>query len=170
MTACMFGKFATAAFLLGSGALYHLTDINGDTALHWAAYKGHADLIRLLMYSGVDMQKPDYFGSTPLHLACLSGHVSCVRILCEKSKIELEPKDKNGKTPLQLAKSHRHAEIVRILHTEMRRRARWIPPVNELWWAMWCCGNGLSFIVLNGIFQIILFEGLKFSGTTAILY
>lgn len=133
MTACMFGKFATAAFLLGSGALGHLTDINGDTALHWAAYKGHAELIKLLMYSGVDLQKPDYFGSTPLHLACLSGNVSCVRILCEKSKIELEPRDKNGKTPLQLAKSHRHSEIVRILQAEQKRRARWIPPINELW-------------------------------------
>ena len=40
MTACMFGRIATAAFLLGMGALNHLTDINGDTALHWAAYKG----------------------------------------------------------------------------------------------------------------------------------
>jgi ankyrin repeat protein len=36
----MFGRVATAAFLLGMGALNHLTDINGDTALHWAAYKG----------------------------------------------------------------------------------------------------------------------------------
>ncbi|KAL0111526.1 hypothetical protein PUN28_013021 [Cardiocondyla obscurior] len=133
MTACMFGKFATAAFLLGSGAQGHLTDINGDTALHWAAYKGHAELIKLLIYSGVDLQKPDYFGSTPLHLACLSGNVSCVQILCEKSKIELEPRDKNGKTPLQLAKSHRHSEIVRILQAEQKRRARWIPPINELW-------------------------------------
>lgn len=136
MTACMFGKFATAAFLLGSGAQGHLTDINGDTALHWAAYKGHAELIKLLMYSGVDLQKPDYFGSTPLHLACLSGNVSCVRILCEKSKIELEPRDKNGKTPLQLAKSHRHSEIVRILQAEQKRRARWIPPINELWFVL----------------------------------
>lgn len=136
MTACMFGKFATAAFLLGSGALGHLTDINGDTALHWAAYKGHAELIKLLMYSGVDLQKPDYFGSTPLHLACLSGNISCVRILCEKSKIELEPRDKNGKTPLQLAKSHRHSEVVRILQAEQKRRARWIPPINELWYVL----------------------------------
>ena len=40
MTACMFGRVVTAAFLLGMGALNHLTDINGDTALHWAAYKG----------------------------------------------------------------------------------------------------------------------------------
>ncbi|GLH16666.1 Palmitoyltransferase [Gryllus bimaculatus] len=39
MTACMFGRSATAAFLLGMGAVNHLTDINGDTALHWAAYK-----------------------------------------------------------------------------------------------------------------------------------
>lgn len=133
MTASMFGKFATAAFLLGSGALGHLTDINGDTALHWAAYKGHPDLIRLLMYSGVDLQKPDYFGSTPLHLACLSGNVSCVKILCEKSKIELGPRDKNGKTPLQLAKSHRHSEVVAILENEQKRRSRWVPPINELW-------------------------------------
>lgn len=153
MTACMFGKFATAAFLLGSGALGHLTDINGDTALHWAAYKGHAELIRLLMYSGVDLQKPDYFGSTPLHLACLSSNVSCVKILCEKSKIELEPRDKNGKTPLQLAKSHRHSEIVRILQAEQKRRARWIPPINELWFILL---YSLSIIIKNIMFLNIL--------------
>lgn len=40
MTAAMFGRAATAAYLLGMGALNHLTDINGDSALHWAAYKG----------------------------------------------------------------------------------------------------------------------------------
>ena len=157
MTACMFGKFATAAFLLGSGALGHLTDINGDTALHWAAYKGHAELIRLLMYSGVDLQKPDYFGSTPLHLACLSRNVSCVKILCEKSKIELEPRDKNGKTPLQLAKSHRHSEIVRILQAEQKRRARWIPPINELWFVFYFLMKYLQKILLITIF--IVFQG-----------
>lgn len=133
MTACMFGKFTTATFLLGSGAQGHLTDINGDTALHWAAYKGHAELIRLLIHSGMDLEKPDYFGSTPLHLACLSGNISCVRILCEKSKIGLEPRDKNGKTPLQLARSHRHWEIVRVLQAEQKRRTRCIPSISELW-------------------------------------
>lgn len=71
MTACMYGRSATAAYLLGMNAQNHLTDINGDTALHWAAYKGHVDLMRLLMYSGVNLQKTDNFGSTPLHLACV---------------------------------------------------------------------------------------------------
>lgn len=36
MTACMYGRTATAAYLLGMNAQNHLTDINGDTALHWA--------------------------------------------------------------------------------------------------------------------------------------
>jgi ankyrin repeat protein len=36
----MFDEVVNAAFLLGMGALNHLTDINGDTALNWAAYKG----------------------------------------------------------------------------------------------------------------------------------
>jgi len=42
MTASMFGRAGTAAFLLGMGASNHLTDINGDTALHWSAYKGRS--------------------------------------------------------------------------------------------------------------------------------
>lgn len=86
------------------------------------------------MYSGVNLQKPDNFGSTPLHLACLSGSSSCVKILCEKSKVELEPRDKNGKTPLMLAKSHRHADIVHILAAETKRRAKWVPPLSEIWY------------------------------------
>lgn len=78
MTACMFGKVATAAYLLGMGAFHHLMDINGDTAMHWAAHKGHADIIPLLVNAGADMQQRDNFGSTPLHLACLSGSSECV--------------------------------------------------------------------------------------------
>ncbi|KAI5711229.1 hypothetical protein M8J75_015263 [Diaphorina citri] len=133
MTACMFGRAATAAFLLGSAAMHHLTDINGDTALHWAAYKGHPELIRILMYSGVDLQKADNFGSTALHLACLSGNFYCVKILCEKRKIELEPRDKNGKTPLMLAKSHRHDDIVSLLTTQIKKKNSWFPPIRDLW-------------------------------------
>ncbi|CAH0778090.1 unnamed protein product [Bemisia tabaci] len=136
MTACMFGRAATTAYLLGRGALHHLVDINGDTALHWAAYKGHSDVVRLLTFSGVDLQKADNFGSTPLHLACLSGNVNCVRTLCEavqQSKLELEPRDKNGKTPLMLATSHRHNDIIECLSTVIKKRARIMPPLSEIW-------------------------------------
>lgn len=127
----MYGRTATAAYLLGMNAQNHLTDINGDTALHWAAYKGHPDSMRLLMYSGVDLQKTDNFGSTPLHLACLSGNMTCVRILSEKNNLDLEPKDKNGKTPLMLAQSHRHGDVVKLLYNVIKKRSRWLPPLSE---------------------------------------
>lgn len=106
------------------GALHHLTDINGDTALHWAAYKGHAEIIQILINSGVDLQKTDNFGSTPLHLSCLSGNLICVRLLCQKQNLDLQPKDKNEKTPLMLAQSHRHYEIVKLLQNEMKVRQK----------------------------------------------
>jgi palmitoyltransferase ZDHHC13/17 len=74
------------------------TDINGDTALHWAAYKGHAEIIQILINSGVDLQKTDNFGSTPLHLSCLSGNLQCVRLLCQKRNLDLCEFSKNRKS------------------------------------------------------------------------
>lgn len=44
---------------------------------------GHADVIRVLINAGADLQKADNFGSTPLHLACIYGHLHCVKLLCE---------------------------------------------------------------------------------------
>lgn len=46
----MYGKTLTASYLLGMGAQNHLTDINGDNALHWAAYKG--EFIFNIVHSG----------------------------------------------------------------------------------------------------------------------
>lgn len=40
MTACIYGRINTCVFLLGMGAKHHLVDSNGDTAAHWATYKG----------------------------------------------------------------------------------------------------------------------------------
>ena len=84
MMACMFGRSLMAAYLLGRGARPNLTDMNGDSALHWAAYKGYPSLMQMLIYSGFDPQKPDNFGSSPLHLACISGNLMAVKLLCAK--------------------------------------------------------------------------------------
>ena len=84
MMACMFGRSLMAAYLLGRGAQANLTDMNGDSALHWSAYKGFPSLMQMLIYSGFDPQKPDNFGSSPLHLACISGNLMAVKLLCAK--------------------------------------------------------------------------------------
>ena len=51
MMACMFGRSLMAAYLLGRGARPHLTDMNGDSALHWAAYKGFPSLMQASSFS-----------------------------------------------------------------------------------------------------------------------
>lgn len=135
MTACIYGRVSTCVFLLGMGAKHHLVDINGDTAAHWATYRGYVEIIRLLINAGADLEKPDNFGSTPLHLACIYGHLNCVRILCELRKLNLEKRDKNEKTPLMLARNHKHHEIVELLQTEIKKRNRYnsVQPLTEIW-------------------------------------
>ena len=133
MMACMFGRSMAAAYLLGKGAAPHLTDMNGDSALHWAAYKGFPGLMQMLINSGFNPQKPDNFGSSPLHLACISGNLSAVKLLCAKSTVELEPRDRNRKTPLDLAAKHGHQDIIKYLEQEKRRRNTFLPVFLDIW-------------------------------------
>eukprot|EP00095_Tigriopus_kingsejongensis_P005009 maker-scaffold139_size317827-snap-gene-1.20 protein:Tk05009 transcript:maker-scaffold139_size317827-snap-gene-1.20-mRNA-1 annotation:"hypothetical protein AaeL_AAEL001203" len=133
MMACMFGRSLMAAYLLGRGAKPHLTDMNGDSALHWAAYKGFPSVMQMLIYSGFDPQKPDNFGSSPLHLACISGNLMAVKLLCAKSSVDLEPRDRNRKTPLDLAAKHGHEDIIKFLRTEKRRRNSFLPVFLDIW-------------------------------------
>ena len=51
MMACMFGRSLMAAYLLGRGAEPNLTDMNGDSALHWSAYKGFPALMQASSFS-----------------------------------------------------------------------------------------------------------------------
>jgi ankyrin repeat protein len=48
----------------------------GYTSLHWAACKGHAGTVRLLVEMGSDIHARAKDGSTPLHIAASSeGYV-----------------------------------------------------------------------------------------------
>ena len=44
--AAQYGKSNVCSYLIGKGANIHAVDIEGDTALHWAAFKGISNLIK----------------------------------------------------------------------------------------------------------------------------
>ena len=88
----------------------------GMTALGWAARRGHADVVSLLLSSargsGADVQARDPVqGRTALHHAASEGHVEVVRILIDHDA-HLDPRDSRGNTPLLLAAQRGHAQCV----------------------------------------------------------
>ncbi|CAO2815826.1 unnamed protein product [Amaranthus hypochondriacus] len=112
-------QYGQAAFLNHIISKYNADfdapDNDGRSPLHWAAYKGFADTIRLLLFRDANQARQDKEGCTPLHWAVLRGHVEACSILVHAgTKQELTVKDKAGFTPIQLAsdKGHRHVALL----------------------------------------------------------
>lgn len=71
----------------------------GETAMHWAAYRGKEDLIVKLEEVGLSVNdQDDYEGKTPLHWAAQKTHDAVYRRLVELGARE-DIQDKAGKTP-----------------------------------------------------------------------
>lgn len=69
--------------LLAEGANPDAPQIDGMTALHWAAYRDDLPLARLLLENGADVAPKNRYGVTPLSMAALEGSGPLVDLLLE---------------------------------------------------------------------------------------
>ena len=76
--------------------------VENSTALHWAAVKGHVDIIVILLEAHSDIEAKDRKGHTALILAAMEGHTKAVEVLL-KAGATSDCKDNNGFTPLMYA-------------------------------------------------------------------
>jgi uncharacterized protein len=77
-------------------------DVDGATALHWAAYNDDLPTVELLIRQGATAATVNRYGVSPLSLACANGNGAVVRALINAGA---NPNDvlHEGETPLMIA-------------------------------------------------------------------
>jgi ankyrin repeat protein len=108
--------------LISKGVDVNSRDVFGDNAgLHWAASLGLAEMARLLIDSGADVNIRNEEGDTPLHWAAGEGQKELVVILIVHGA-DVNALNKRGWTPLRWAEAQSQKEIARILVAAGGRR------------------------------------------------
>ena len=102
-----------AALAAGSKAEWR-DEANACAPLHWAAYGGHVDCVRLLLAHGAEVEAAARDGCTPLHSAAAQGHAACCRLLLDGGST-VDAKDLAGRTPLWLAAERGYADCCALL-------------------------------------------------------
>lgn len=97
------------------GADINLRDLNGETALHWAAREGSVDGVEWLLANGAAVNSPSGIGHAPLHVATESGHEQTCRILLESGADCEQQFNTTRSTPLHCAACTGNLAVVEIL-------------------------------------------------------
>jgi len=63
-----------AKVLITHGADPNAQNAKGDTALHWACYRGCLETVKKLLQAGAAVNARGDVGNTPLHMACTEHH------------------------------------------------------------------------------------------------
>jgi hypothetical protein len=138
------GDLAKLSALIEEGANVNVKNMWGETALHYAAERGHKEVVELLIAKGADIhagriEALQYAiehehtevaiilinkganvnpkiqsGWTPLHSAALEGYKQVAEILLAKGAY-VNSKNKDGYTPFHYALWHSKTDIARLL-------------------------------------------------------
>ena len=78
-----------------------------------------ADIAKLLIQKGADINVQDSFDDTPLHLACEQGYAEMVRVLLNEKTVSTILKNGKGQTAFEVAMAENHKKIIRMIHEKM---------------------------------------------------
>ena len=88
----------------------------GMTPLEWAARKGHAEVVKVLLdnKAHVNVNRPTD-SVTPLYVAAQEGHTEVVKLLLANKADVNASRHTDGVTPLSTAAENGHTEVVKVL-------------------------------------------------------
>ncbi|RDX71835.1 E3 ubiquitin-protein ligase XBAT33, partial [Mucuna pruriens] len=86
-----------------------------NSPLHFAAAKGHNEIVALLLDSGADVNSRNYCGQTALMQACRYGHWEVVQTLLLFKCNVMRADYLSGRTALHFAAVHGHVRCIRLI-------------------------------------------------------
>lgn len=106
---------------LENDANINAVDSNELTALHYAAWKGHYGITKLLLEApDIYANKVDNKGWTALNLAILNGNTKIVELLLAEPRIDPNKANHKGLRAIHLAVREGHMEILKLLLADSR--------------------------------------------------
>ncbi len=88
----------------------------GTLPLHFACDEGKADVVKVLIARGADVNAQNVYRFTPLHVICSGwGNVACARLLLEAGANPDLKESNAGMTPLLWAAAKANTELVKLL-------------------------------------------------------
>lgn len=130
--------------LLTAGVDVNATQVDGTTALHWAAYNGDAEMVAALIEAGAGVSSTNLYGASPLTEACAKGDAAVAKLLLAAGA-DANTKLKGGETALMLAARAGSVDAVKALldrGAEIEARER-----NGQTALMWAASEGHAAVI-----------------------
>ena len=106
-----------AELLRQDAALISAKDTDGSTPLHCATWKGHANVVEVLLAHGADVNahnNNDHWGTTPLHAAAHGTQKAIAEMLIAHGA-DIHAINLNGRTPLAETEFHKAKPVANLL-------------------------------------------------------
>ena len=114
--AAMAGRMDQVRALLRDGEDVNAAQGDGMSALHWAAERGDAAMVEVLVVAGAEVEAITRIGAyTPLHIASRGGRSEAVQALIDQGADVNARTAPSGSTPVHLAAAAGSGAVIRML-------------------------------------------------------